>query len=75
MFQNSIPKFPIEEKHALTSQIIRSSKSISDTIAEGFGRFHYQENIQFCSIARGSLNESLNQVLLQKMKIILIVQF
>jgi four helix bundle protein len=61
--QNIISKFSIEEKYALTSQLRRSSRSISDNIAEGYGRFHYQENIQFCRIARGSLHESLNQVI------------
>ena len=61
--QNIISKFSIEEKYALTSQLRRSSRSVSDNIAEGYGRFHYQENIQFCRIARGSLHESLNQVI------------
>lgn len=61
--QNILPKFPIDEKYALTSQLKRSSRSVSDNIAEGFGRYHYQENIQFCRIARGSLTESLNQVI------------
>ena len=61
--QNIISKFSIEEKYALTSQLRRSPRSISDNIAEGYGRFHYQENIQFCRIARGSLHESLNQVI------------
>ena len=60
---NVLPKFPIDEKYALTSQLKRSSRSVSDNIAEGFGRYHYQENIQFCRIARGSLTESLNQVI------------
>lgn len=27
-------------------------------IAEGYGRFHFQENIQFCRQARGSLYET-----------------
>ncbi|MFV8345261.1 MULTISPECIES: four helix bundle protein [Flavobacterium] len=61
--QSIIPKFPIEEKYALTSQLRRSSRSIGDNIAEGYGRFHFQENIQFCRIGRGSLCESLNQVI------------
>jgi four helix bundle protein len=61
--QNIIPKFSVDEKCALTSQLRRSSRSVSDNIAEGYGRFHYQENIQFCRIARGSLCESLNQVI------------
>lgn len=61
--QNILSKFPNDEKYALTSQLKRSSRSVSDNIAEGFGRYHYQENIQFCRIARGSLTESLNQVI------------
>ena len=50
-------------KTSLTSQLRRSSRSVSDNIAEGYGRFHYQENIQFCRISRGSLCESLNQII------------
>ena len=64
--KNILPKFPLDEKFTLTNQLKRSSRSISDTIAEGYGRFHYQENIQFCRIARGSLCESLNQVITAK---------
>ena len=64
--QNIISRFSIEEKYALTSQLRRSSRSVSDNIAEGYGRFHYQENIQFCRIARGSLCESLNHVITAK---------
>lgn len=50
--------FPDDEKFRLKDQIIRSSRSISANIAEGFGRYHYQENIQFCRMARGSLYET-----------------
>jgi four helix bundle protein len=55
-------KFPQEEKFRLSDQMIRSSRSTTDCIAEGYGRFHYQENIQFCRQARGSLFELMNQV-------------
>ena len=58
-----ISNFPADERYALTSQLRRSSRSVSDNIAEGYERFHHQENIQFCRQARGSLHESLNQVL------------
>ena len=54
--------FPNEEKFRLSDQMIRSSRSATDCIAEGYGRFHYQENIQFCRQARGSLFELMNQV-------------
>ena len=49
--------FPESEKHRLIDQIIRASRSVTANIAEGFGRFHFQENIQFCRTARGSLFE------------------
>ncbi|RKN82699.1 four helix bundle protein [Ulvibacterium marinum] len=59
-----IPKLPSSEKFELASQIRRSSRSVGNNIAEGFGRFHYQENIQFCRIARGSLNETLDHAII-----------
>jgi four helix bundle protein len=49
--------FPIEEKYKLSDQIVRAARSVTANVAEGYGRFHYQENIQFCRIARGSLTE------------------
>ncbi len=41
----------------MRSNLRRASRSITRNIAEGFGRFHYKENIQFCRISRGSLFE------------------
>ena len=35
----------------------RAARSATQNIAEGFGRFHYRENLQFCRISRGSLFE------------------
>jgi len=61
-----LPKFPPDEKFALTNQLRRSSRSVSDNISEGYGRFHFQENIQSCRMARGSLCESLNQVIIAR---------
>ncbi|OQX72339.1 MAG: four helix bundle protein, partial [Bacteroidetes bacterium 4484_249] len=48
-----IKKFPDYEKYAVTDGMRRASRSTTENIAEGFGRFHYQENIQFCRISRG----------------------
>lgn len=59
-----IPLLPNSEKFELVSQIKRSSRSIGNNIAEGFGRFNYQENIQFCRMARGSLNETLDHMII-----------
>jgi len=42
----------------LTDQIIRSTRKCPANIAEGYGRFHFKENIQYCRIARGSLTET-----------------
>lgn len=61
-----LPKFPADEKFALTNQLRRFSRSISDNIPEGYGRYHFQENIQACRVARGSLCESLNQVIIAR---------
>lgn len=55
-------KFPKEELYCLTSQIRRSVISITSNIAEGYGRYGYQENIQFVRVSRGSLNEVLDQL-------------
>ena len=63
---NITSQLPGSEKFALTSQITRSSRAVSNNIAEGFGRFNYQENIQFCRMARGSLNETLDHVIIAR---------
>ena len=57
-----IKNFPKEEKFLLTAQLLDSSRSITANIAEGFGRFHYQENIQFCRQGRGSLTETMEHL-------------
>jgi four helix bundle protein len=66
-FRISISKivagFPAEEKYGLVSQIKRSSRSVSANIAEGYGRFHYKELIQFCRQARGSLMETMEHMI------------
>lgn len=56
--------FPSEEKYRLKDQMLRSSRSISDNIAEGYGRFHFQENIQYCRQSRGSAYELINQLII-----------
>jgi len=41
--------FPSEEKYMLTSQIIRSSRSVANNIAEGYGRYTYRHETLFYS--------------------------
>jgi four helix bundle protein len=52
-----LKKLPVEERFALNSQLRRAVQSIGANIAEGFGRYSYQENIRFCRQARGSVYE------------------
>ncbi len=54
---------PRKEDYGLTSQIRRSSLSISDNIAEGFGRHHTADKIKFYIYSRGSANETKNQLI------------
>ncbi|MDA3896676.1 MAG: four helix bundle protein [Desulfobacteraceae bacterium] len=54
--------FLSEEKYRLKDQMIRASRSVTANIAEGYGRYHYQENIQFCRQARGSLFELIDHL-------------
>jgi len=55
--------FPKNEQYLLRSQTLDASRSVTANIAEGFGRFHFQENIQFCLISRGSLFETLEHLI------------
>ena len=42
----------------MRKQLVRSADSIGANIAEGFGRYHYKENKNFCYFGRGSLIET-----------------
>jgi four helix bundle protein len=49
--------FPREELYGLTSQLRRSSSSISANLAEGCGRNGDAELARFCAISMGSASE------------------
>jgi len=55
-------ELPEYEKYNLTGQMRRACLSLTNCIAEGHGRFHYQENIQFLRQARGSLQELIDDI-------------
>jgi four helix bundle protein len=59
-----ISKLPKQEEYRLKDQLIRCLRSITNNIAEGYGRFNYQENIQFCRISRGSIYEVIDHLLI-----------
>lgn len=55
-----IKQLPEREEFNLRGQMRRAKLSVTNNIAEGFGRFHYQENIQFCRHSRGSICELID---------------
>lgn len=54
---------PRSEDYGLTSQIRRSSNSVSGNIAEGFGRHTSKDKSFFYTIARGSAFETQSHLL------------
>ena len=66
VYREVVPLLPQEEKWSMAQQIRRSANSIPANIAEGYGRFHYQNNIRFCYIPRGFLEETLNHLVMCK---------
>lgn len=45
-------------RDTIGKQLVRAADSIDANIAEGYGRFHYKENKNFCYYSRGSLLET-----------------
>jgi len=63
VFRSIVPILLKLKEFDLSDQIKRASRSITHNIAEGHGRFHLLDNCRFCSQARGSLNEVLDQLI------------
>ena len=57
-------KFPNHENYGIKNQMKRCAISVSSNIAEGTGRLHKKEKIQFIAIAYSSLIELLNQLII-----------
>ena len=62
----STRNFPKDEMYGLVSQMKRSVVSITANVAEGFGRYHFKEKIQFYYIARGSASELESEIMIAK---------
>lgn len=56
-------KLPADEKFGLTSQLRRAAVSVPFNIAEGCGRNHLRDSLQFFYVSRGSLYELETQVI------------
>ncbi|SFN58282.1 four helix bundle protein [Salegentibacter flavus] len=54
-----LTNLPKTERFELYSQLLRAARSGTANIAEGWGRYHYKENIKFLLNARGSVAEVL----------------
>jgi four helix bundle protein len=58
-----VPSLPKYELYRLGDQMVRSARSTTANIAEGYGRFHYMDNAKFCSNSRGSCWEVLDHLI------------
>jgi len=54
---------PKKEDYGLTSQIRRSGLSVPGNLAEGFGRKHTKDKLNFYYDSRGSLSETKNHLI------------
>ena len=46
------------DKDTIGKQLVRAVDSVAANISEGYGRYYYKENKQFCYYSRGSLYET-----------------
>ncbi|MGD8779250.1 MAG: four helix bundle protein [Ignavibacteria bacterium] len=46
------------EKDTIGKQLVKAADSVAANISEGYGRYHFKENINFCYYSRGSLFET-----------------
>lgn len=54
---------PRKEDYGLTSQLRRSALSIPGNLAEGFGRHHTKDKLNFYYASRGSLAETKSHLI------------
>jgi four helix bundle protein len=55
---NIVEKWNYYEKEVVGKQFTRSADSIAANLSEGYGRYFYKENKQFCYYSRGSIIET-----------------
>ena len=57
-----VDRWPPFARQTLGGQFVRSADSIAFNIAEGYGRYFYKENRNFCFYSRGSAKETTSAV-------------
>lgn len=55
-------RLPPLERFNLSPQIRDAARSMTNNIAEGHGRYHYQESTRFFRISRGSVEELIDDL-------------
>jgi four helix bundle protein len=55
---NIVIKWDYFSKDTIGKQLVKSCDSVAANLSEGFGRFFYKEERQFCYYSRGSLSET-----------------
>ena len=59
MVWSIVNKWEYFPKKTLGAQYVDAADSIAMNISEGYGRFHFKENKNFCYYSRGSAKETL----------------
>jgi four helix bundle protein len=59
---NIVEKWNYFQKDTLGKQFTKAADSIAFNISEGYGRFHYAENRNFCYYSRGSAFETATAI-------------
>ena len=57
---NVVVKWDYFQKKTLGAQLVDAADSIALNIAEGYGRFHYKDNKNFCYYSRGISKGNFN---------------
>lgn len=66
LIYESTRSFPNTEKFGITNQMRRAGVSVMSNIAEGCGRRHQKDRLQFFYISRGSLYELESQLIIAR---------
>lgn len=57
-----VDKWGYFPKKTLGTQLVDAADSIAMNISEGYGRFHFKENKNFCYYSRGSAKETFTAI-------------